>query len=202
MSQPCIILSSNKASQLVKWPPAHFTRWVSDQNGPLPDIRNPFQPCPCAQMAAGLYIQTDHTVHMKSNDQMDVWSGEFTVFPRKEAEQQTAGVLQHMWGQWQRLEDALSQTCSSFWASDYWGDSTVYVCSVCLLVPSSLDIQPIHLFTWREGQHTGGPSQTHQPLQELLWAGFWLWWWSSAKANKHWPGWMGPLGGLTDSVSG
>lgn len=157
-------------------------RCVSGQNGPLP---NPFHSlCPCAQRAAGAVytdcLTTQCTWRTATRWRFEVASSDSSPGRKLNNKQQvscsTCG----------RIVRAFGGPLLTDGASDYRGDPTVFVCSVCLLVL----IQPAYTadsFVYMTKRATqGGPSQTHQPLQEFLWAGV--------------PGWMWPLGGLTDSV--
>lgn len=154
-----------------------------------------------------IYRLSDHTVHMKNDDQMEIWSGEFGLFPRKEVEQQTAGVLKYMWTDSESFWRTPSHRPAALFGSVITEKETrqCTCAQFAYLFSSSLDIQLIHLFIWRKGNTQADLHRHTSPFrsssgQDSDWSGGLPL--LHAQANKHSPGWMGPLGGMADSVSG
>lgn len=196
------------------WEKREKTSWcssvcVSEQNGPLPDVRNPFHLlCPCAPMAAGAVytdcLTTQCTWRTTSRWRFEVVNSDSSPGRKLNNKQQvswsTCGRtvrafgghpltdLQLFLGQW-LLRRRRQCTCARF----------------AYLFSSSLDIQLIHLFIWRKGntqadlhRHTS-PFRSSSGQDSDCSGGLPL---LPAQANKLSAGWMEPLGGLTDSVSG
>lgn len=150
-----------------------------NKNEPIPDIRNPFHVLhPSAEMwwSHGswhcIYRLSDHTVYMKNDEQMEILSGEFGLFLRKEVQQQKAGALQHMWTDCCTVKTFWGHPPTNFLCVFVENESQQCICvQFAYLFSSSLVIPLINLFIWRKGQHTGEHAYTHEPFQEFLWAG-------------------------------